>query len=297
MKLVDREGRADGESAESRELPVGVIVKKRPVAQVISTLAILYVGVWALVSVVTNERMRWDVIANYMFAKPILDGLLLTIQLTIISSVVGITLGIVVGLMRLSSVRILRQVGWLYCWIFRGVPLLVQLIFWYNIAALYPTLSIGIPFGPSMGHVNANLVITAWTAAILGLGLHDAAHMAEIVRAGILSVNPGQREAGLVLGLSESQIMSRVILPQAIRIIIPPTGNQVIGILKMTSLVSALALGDLLYSAEAIFARNFQPIPLLMVASLWYLIVVSILMVGQDRLEKRFGRFVNKGRA
>src|SRR4029079_1552251 len=175
-------------------------------------------------------------------------------------------------------------------WLFRGTPVLVQLLFWQFISALYPTLSFGIPFGPEVVHCDATHLITPFTAAILGLGLNEGAYMAEIVRAGIISVDEGQTDAAQALGMSRLQTMRRIVLPQAMRVIIPPTGNETISMLKTSSLVSVIAYAELLYSVQLIYAVNFLQIPLLIVASIWYLIFTSLLSIGQYYIERHFGR-------
>jgi polar amino acid transport system permease protein len=190
--------------------------------------------------------------------------------------------------MRLSSNRVLARAAWIYIWFFRGTPLLVQLIFWYNISALYPEISIGIPFGPTFWQGNANDLITPFAVAILGLALNEGAYMAEIVRGGIAGIDRGQSESAKALGMTHMQTLRRIILPQAVKVIIPPTGNQTILMLKTTSLVSVLALADLLYTAQTIYARTFETMPLLMVVSLWYLGITSVLTFGQFFLERHF---------
>jgi polar amino acid transport system permease protein len=197
----------------------------------------------------------------------------------------------VLAIMRLSPNPLVAGFSWLYIWFFRGTPVLVQLLFWSFIAALYPKVSLGIPFGgPVLVQGSANAVITAFVAAILGLGLNEGAYMAEIVRAGFISVEEGQTEAAQSLGMTRLLTMRRIILPQAMRVIIPPTGNETISMLKTTSLVSVIAVTDLLYSVEIIYARTYQTIPLLIVASLWYLIVTSVLSFGQYYVERYYAR-------
>jgi polar amino acid transport system permease protein len=170
------------------------------------------------------------------------------------------------------------------------VPPLVQLLVWFNLAAIYPVVSFGIPFGPEFFSGSANDYITPFIAAVVGLGLNSAAYMCEIIRAGILSVDEGQAEAAQSLGLTHAQTMRRIVLPQAFRVIVPPTGNEVITVLKATSLVSVISMTDLLYSVELIYAKNFENIPLLVVACVWYLLITSILSVGQHFLERRLQR-------
>lgn len=253
---------------------VGVIVVAIGLAMLANTL-------------ITNPRFNWPVVAGYFGAEPILDGLKITIVLTVIAMPIGIILGTVLALSRSSENRIVSSAALGFIWFFRGTPLLVQLIFWYNISALYPQLSVGVPFGPTFFSGNANDLITPFFAALLGLSLNEGAYMAEIVRAGISSVEVQQSEAARALGMTEGRITRRIVLPQALRVIVPPTGNQVISMLKATSLVSVLALGDLLYSAQAIYSRTFETVPLLIVASLWYLIVVTLLSSGQYFIEQR----------
>jgi polar amino acid transport system permease protein len=191
---------------------------------------------------------------------------------------------------RLSLNPLLRSVSGAYIWFFRGTPTLVQLIFFYNLSALLPAISFGIPFGPAFVSFDTNAVITPLLAAILGLGLNEGAYMAEIVRGGLLSVDPGQREAGQAIGMTNARIMRRIVLPQAMRFIIPPTGNQVISMVKATALVSVIALSDLLYTVQSIYNRTFETIPMLLVACVWYLIVTSVLYVVQSFIERHYSR-------
>ena len=183
-------------------------------------------------SLVTNPRFEWGVIGSYFLSRRVLDGLEITILLTVVCMAIGIVLGVILAVMRLSANPLLSGASWVYIWFFRGTPVLVQLLFWYNMGALYPQVSLGVPFGPSFVHGNANSLVTALTAAILGLGLNEGAYMAEIVRAGILSVEHGQVEAAQALGMTRALTMRRIILPQAMRVIIPPTGNETISMLR-----------------------------------------------------------------
>ena len=242
-------------------------------------------------SLAHNPNVGWATIGEYLFKPLTLRGVLVTIEMTIIAMVIGIVGGTVVAVMRLADNPILRVVSWVYVWLFRGVPLLVQIIFWGFLGALYPSLFLGIPFvGVVFAHGNTSAIIGAFTAAILALGLNEVAYAAELVRAGIISVDKGQNEAALSLGMSGGLTMRRVVLPQAMRVIIPPMGNETITMLKMTSLVSVISGRDLLTTVQQVYAQNFQQIPLLIVASLWYLALVTVLTVGQHYLEKRFGR-------
>jgi polar amino acid transport system permease protein len=221
----------------------------------------------------------------------VLDGLVVTLELTVIAMAIGIAGGVVLAVMRLSPNPLISGASWLYVWFFRGTPVLVQLLFWSFISALYPKISLGIPFGgPELVSGDANRIITPFVAAILGLGLNEAAYMAEIVRAGILSVEEGQTDAAQALGMTRLQTMRRIVLPQAMRVIIPPTGNETISMLKTSSLVSVIAYKELLYSVQLIYAVSFLQIPLLIVASIWYLVITTLLSIGQYYVERRFGR-------
>lgn len=243
---------------------------------------------------VTNERFGWPVVATYLFSKQVVGALGITLWLTVVAMLLGIVLGVLLAICRISRNPVLQGAAGAYIWFFRGTPLLVQLIFFYNLSALIPQLSVGIPFGPEFFSVETNTVITPMLVAILGLGLHEAAYMAEIVRGGLLSVDAGQKEAGQSLGMTGARTMRRIILPQAMRFIIPPTGNQVISMVKATSLVSVIAMADLFYTVQSIYNRNFETIPLLLVASIWYLIITSILNIGQSFIENYYARGAKK---
>ena len=257
----------------------------------IATAVLLFVLVAVVDSVATNPRFEWGTVGDYFFSARILRGLVLTLELTVIAMAIGIALGIVLAVMRLSPNPLVSGTSWVYIWFFRGTPVLVQILFWSFIAALYPRLSLGIPFGgPVFLDADANSLITPFAAAILALGLNEAAYMAEIVRAGIISVDEGQTEAASALGMTRLQTMRRIVLPQAMRVIVPPTGNETISMLKTSSLVSVVAIAELLYAAELIYAVNFKQIPLLLTISIWYLIFTTVLSVGQYYIERRYGR-------
>jgi polar amino acid transport system permease protein len=256
----------------------------------VAAVIVLVVAVAVIRSVATNPNFQWSVVGEYLFDGRILHGLRVTLELTAIAMGIGIVLGVLLAVMRLSPNWMVSGASSFYIWFFRGTPVLVQLLFWYNIAALYPKIALGIPFGPAFVHADANSLITPFTAAILGLGLNEGAYMAEIVRAGIISVDPGQADAAQSLGMTRLQTMRRIVLPQAMRVIIPPTGNETISMLKNTSLVSVIAYTDLLYAAQLIYSQTYQTIPLLIVASIWYLIVTTLLSIGQYYIERRFGR-------
>jgi polar amino acid transport system permease protein len=277
-------------SDERTERPedIKAVPVRRP-GRWIAAFVVLVIAASIVRSIVTDTHFEWHVVGQYLFDSRILHGMLVTIELTILSMVIGIVLGIVLAVMRLSPNPIISGFSWLYIWFFRGTPLLVQILFWYNIAALFPTISLGVPFGPAIIHGHANTVITAFVAALLALSLNEGAYMAEIVRAGFISVPEGQTEAAQSLGMSRLQTMRLIVLPQAMRVIIPPTGNETISMLKNTSLISVTAYAELLYSVQNIYNVNFQVIPLLIVASIWYLVLTSILYVGQYFIERHYG--------
>ncbi|WP_405019178.1 amino acid ABC transporter permease [Kitasatospora sp. NBC_00070] len=241
-----------------------------------------------------NKAFQWDVVGKYIFDSSILNGLVVTLELTALSMVMGLVGGVLLAVMRLSPNPLLSGVAWLYIWIFRGTPVLVQLVFWNFLGALWPTLSIGIPFGPEFWSEPTNKLIPVFTAALLGLGLNEAAYMAEIVRGGIQSVDEGQSEASHALGMSRFTTMRRIVLPQAMRVIIPPTGNETISMLKTTSLVSVIALEELFRAGQNIYSRTFETIPLLITVSLWYLFLTSVLTIGQYYVERYYARGSNR---
>jgi len=256
----------------------------------ISALLVLVLLAAATRSVITNDAFQWGVVAEYFTADVVLRGLGLTLWLTVLTLVLGFALGTVLAVLRLSGNPVLVGVSWGYVWIFRSVPMLVQLLFWFNIGALYPTLSLGIPFGPDFVSISSINLIGPTAAVIIGLTLHEAAYAAEIVRGGVISVEHGQVEAALALGMGRGRILRRIVLPQAMRSIIPAAGNALIGTLKGTSIVSVLAVRDLLFSVQLIYNRNYLIIPLLVVATIWYVVVTSVLSVAQFYVERYYAR-------
>lgn len=256
----------------------------------VATAIVLFLAVALANSMASNKRFEWGIVGHWFFSRRILDGLVVTLELTATSMAIGVALGVLLAVMRLSPNPLVSSASWLYIWLFRGTPVLVQILLWYNIAALYPRFSLGIPFGPTFAHFNASSVITPFIAGMLALGLNEGAYMAEIVRAGIISVPEGQTHAAQSLGMTRLLTMRRIVLPQAMRVIVPPTGNETISMLKTTSLVSVIATTELLYSVQLIYSANYETIPLLLVASMWYLIVTTFLTLGQYSLERRFGR-------
>jgi polar amino acid transport system permease protein len=257
-------------------------------------VAVAIVGVLAAMlihSLIVNPAWQWSYVRGYFTDRQILDGIVLTLELTVLAMLIGVVLGTVLAVMRMSPNPVVSTTAWLYAWFFRGTPVLVQLLFWYSFAYLFSNLSVGIPFGPTWHTWDTNSLITPFIAGVLGLGLNEAAYMSEIARAGLLSVDAGQHEAAAALGMGRILALRRIILPQAMRVIIPPTGNETISMLKTSSLVIVIGLNDLLGGAQNIYSQaTFLQIPLLVVASIWYVIMTSILSVGQYFLEKRFGR-------
>jgi polar amino acid transport system permease protein len=240
--------------------------------------------------VANNENFGWPVVAQYFFDPTVIKGLYVSLGLTVVAMILGVALGLVIAIMRMSDDRLASSFASLFIWFFRGTPLLVQLIFWYNMSTLFPAISISIPFGPTLISWDTNSVITPMTAAIVGLALNEAAYMAEIIRGGLLSVDRGQAETAQAFGMTKGRALWRIIIPQAMRSIVPPTGNQLISMIKATSLVSVIAMADLLYSVQSIYNRTFEIIPMLMVAVLWYLLITSVLNIGQSYLEAYYGR-------
>lgn len=256
------------------------------------TLAVTLKFGWV---VANNKNFEWHVVGQWFTADSILRGLSVSLGLTVVAMIIGVVIGLLLAVARMSDSKLFVMLSSLYIWFFRGTPLLVQLIFWYNLSTLFPQVVIGIPFGPTLASWNTNDLITPLTAAIAGLALNEAAYMAEIIRGGLLSVDPGQIETTQAFGMTRARALRRIIIPQAMKSIIPPTGNQLISMIKATSLVSVIAMGDLLYSVQAVYNRTFEIIPLLMVAVLWYLLVTSILNVGQSAIERYYARG-DKGR-
>jgi polar amino acid transport system permease protein len=236
-------------------------------------------------------RFGWNVVRQLIFSAPYVEGAKMTLWLTVVAMFFGMVGGLLVATMRLSPNPLLKGSAWTFTWFFRGTPVLIQIFFWYNILSVYPTLSIGIPFGSAFWQLNPLTLISGFiAAAVLGLGLNEAAYMSEIYRAGILSVDAGQVEAAKSLGMRRGLTLRRVVLPQALRIIIPPTGNEVISMLKTTSLVAFVGIAELDYQAQATLAATYQAIPAFIAISLWYLAFTTVLSIGQYFLERHYRR-------
>ncbi|MEU4080985.1 amino acid ABC transporter permease [Streptomyces venezuelae] len=256
------------------------IVPARRTGQWTAAGLVLVLLALGLVSVVRNKAFQWDVVAEYFTSASVLRGLGLTLWLTALVMALGFALGTLLAVLRLSANPVLRAVSWGYVWFFRSTPILVQLLFWFNIGALYPQI---------LG-VNTVNLLGPVSVAVIGLTLHEAAYAAEVVRGGILSVDRGQIEAAQSLGLGRWRRLSRIVLPQAMRAIVPPAGNMLIGTLKGTSIVSVIAVQDLLYSTQLVYHRTYEIIPLLLVATLWYVAVTSVLSLGQYYVERHYAR-------
>ncbi len=270
-------------------------IRPRPsLARWISGAAALFIAALAVQFFVFNENWQWDVVLSYVFSQAVMGGLLNTILLTVISCTIGLVLGIITTWARLSSIWVLRTAAGLYIWVIRATPLLVILLMIFFLGALVPTIGIGIPFFPPLVEAPTNQLINRFTAAVVGLSLYLGGKSAEVFRSGVLSIDSGQFEACKALGIPPFQGYVRIIGPQIVRVIAPSMANELITMFKNTSLVSVVGYTELLTTVELIYARNFQTIPLLMVAVLWYLVLTSLAMYGQARLEKRFGRGFNR---
>jgi polar amino acid transport system permease protein len=268
-------------------------------AAVVLVLAAMFVHL-----LIANERFEWPFIADNLFTPPILRGVRTTIIMTLLAMAIGIALGIVVAIMRLSPNPLLSSAAWLYTWFFRAVPRIVLLALFGNLGFLWERLEFGLPFDRQLGALfgitdfearlfgfDARTFLSGFVAGLLGLALSEAAYMAEIVRAGILSVDRGQTEAAAALGLSRGQTLRRIVMPQAMRAIIPPTGNEMIALLKDTALLAYVPVtNELWFQTQAIGARTFKIVPMFIGACLWYLFLSSLLMIGQHFVERRFAR-------
>lgn len=275
--------------SDSRIAQMPIAPRKRPEAWIVTGVVVL-AAIMLGDFLINNPRWQWEVVAQYLFDPVVIAGLGRTVYLTIIASIAGLLLGIVVALTRLSSIKLVSTLSALYVWFIRAIPALVLLLFIYFFGALMPRLIIGIPFGPELFSVSTNDVMSQFTAAVVGLALIQGAYTGEIFRGGILSVPHGQVDAAKAIGLSGSTAFRRIVLPQATRVVIPAMGNEMITMFKNTSLVFVIGYSELLTTVQFIYGRTYQTIPLLMVACIWYLLLTSIATLGQRQLEKRYGR-------
>jgi polar amino acid transport system permease protein len=280
---------ANASTAGQRVEAIQAIPVRHPWRWVAAVL-VLALSAGAVYVVASAPDMRWPVVQHYLFQDRILLGLVGTLELTVLAMVIGIVLGILLAVMRLSPNPVMSIVSWFYIWFFRGTPVLVQLFFWWNLGLILPSIGIGIPFTDIAWHMKTSDLMTPLLASMLGLGLNEGAYMAEIVRAGIISVEQGQTEAAMALGMRRSQVLQRIVLPQAMRVIIPPTGNETISMLKTSSLAFIAQFGEMFRVSTEIAAFNYRIVELLLVISFWYLICTSILTVGQYYMERYFAR-------
>ena len=277
--------------ASSEQVVFNRVVPRRHPGRIVAIFVILVLGIQALQGVMTNPNFHWDTYAEYLFSSTVLSGVGWTILLTVIAMAIAIPMALGLVIMRESGNPILQSTAWLWIWLFRGTPVYTQLAFWGLFAVLFPRITLTIPFGPDIFSIESRWIVTPMVAAIAGLSFNETAYLAEIFRAGFRAIDNGQTEAAQALGMSRIKIWSRILIPQAMRTIIPPTGNETIGMLKMTSLVLAVPFTlDLMFATNAIANRTYLPVPLLLVAATWYLAITSVLMVGQYYLERHFGR-------
>jgi polar amino acid transport system permease protein len=282
-------GAGPGAADHAPEL-IQAVPLRRPGRWIAAVLVIVLLGLF-LYGAATNPAYDWSTVGHYLFDQRVSQAAMVTLSLTALAMFFAILLGVVLAVMRLSPNPILKWVAFGYLWVFRGTPVYVQLVFWGLLVVIYKQIDLGIPFVHQFVHIKTQSFFTYYWLAVIGLGLNESAYMAEIVRAGLTSVDEGQDEAARALGMSWGQSTLRIVLPQAMRVIIPPTGNEVISMLKTTSLVTAVPYSFELYSRTRDLAvETFNPIPMLLVASIWYLFFTSILMVGQFYLERYFAR-------
>lgn len=286
---IDGTGTAEGPVGAGDEAALPVARTRHPWRWVVSAVALVLVAQFVH-GLVTNPGWDWPTFAEYFTADAVLKALRVTVELTLYGTLLGFFLGIWLAIGRLSRNPVLQVISWTYVWAFRSIPLIVQLLFWFNLAYLYRTLTLGIPFGPGFVSFDVNGVISGFGAAVIGLALHQAAYAAEIIRAGIISVDPGQVEAAKSLGLPWRRQFFTIVAPQAMRGILPNAVNEVISLFKGTSIVSVMAIAELFYQVQVIFGRNGRVVPLLMVATVWYIVLTTVLTVVQYYVERHFAK-------
>jgi polar amino acid transport system permease protein len=275
----------------TEEEPALPVRRRRHVGRWVAAAVVIAIIVQMVRLLLESPNLEPALIADYLFRDFILDGVVVTLWLTGLAMILGVFGGALLAVMRLSPNPVLRTSSWGFIWFFRGTPLLVQIIFFGFLGALFPTITVGIPFTDTVLFSEpTSVVITGTTAAVLALSLNEMAYAAEVVRGGILGVDRGQSEAAMAIGMTPSQSMRRVVLPQAMRVIIPPMGNETITMLKSTALVSVIAGRDLMTAVQTVYQQNYKVIPLLVVAAIWYLALVSVLSVLQFGVERYFGR-------
>lgn len=291
IRPVPAGGRSPVALAETKDVVRNRVVPRRHPGRWLVVILIVIVGLQAAQGVANNPNFHWDTYSTYLFSPFVLRGVGWTLLLTVISMAIAIPLALALVIMRENDNPILQGVAWFWVWFFRGTPIYTQLAFWGLFAVLFPTISVSIPFGPELLSVDSRWIVTPAVAAIAGLSFNETAYLSEIFRAGFRAIDRGQTEAAQAIGMTKAKIWTRILIPQAMRIIIPPTGNETIGVLKLTSLVLAVPFTlDLTFATNAIANRTYLPVPLLLVAATWYLLITSILMVGQYYLERYYGR-------
>ena len=282
---------ADGHVGDDADYYAKGIVPARHPGRWVGTVVVGLALAGILYSLTTNPRWEWNVVAQWFTAESVIRGLGETLKLTVICGVLGFVLGFVLALMRLSNSPLFSSVSWTFSWIFRSTPLLVQMLLWYNLGYLYEKISLGIPFtGITFFEVSTTTLISQFGAAVLGLTLNQAAYSAEIIRGGILSVDHGQLEAAAALGIPPWRRSTRIVLPQAMRAILPTAFNEIIGLVKGTSIVYVLAYGELFYTVQVIYSRTQQVLPLLLVATCWYIVITSVLSIAQYYIERHYSK-------
>lgn len=278
----------------SQHVVLNDVVTRRHPGRWVATAFLAIVAVGLVHSVAMNENFHWDTVGKYLFAPQVVRGVGWTLLITVLAMAIAVVLAISLVFMRQSDNPITRGLAWTWIWVFRGTPVYTQLVFWGLVSVLYPAIVLSIPFGPELFSFSTKNIITPIVAAVIGLGFNESAYLTEIFRAGFNAIDKGQVEAAQALGMKEGRMRRRIVMPQAMRIIIPPTGNETIGMLKMTSLVLAVPFTlDLTFATSAIANRLYLPIPLLVVSALWYLAITTLLMIGQHYLERHFGKGLN----
>ncbi|OIV35530.1 ABC transporter permease [Mangrovactinospora gilvigrisea] len=274
---------AAGSVGRPAPLPIRAVPVRHWGRWVAAVLVLLALGgiAWAF----AVGQIDWPTVGRYLFASVMLQGVGNTVLVSVGSMLLGLILGVAFAVMRLSRNPVTSGVAWLYIWFFRGTPVLVQLLIWYNLALVFRTFTI-----PGVYSAPMSQVMTPFLATLLGLGINEGAYMAEIVRAGISSVDHGQTEASQALGMTGGKTMRRIVLPQAMRVIVPPTGNEFINLLKTSSLASVITYGELMRSAQNVYTRTLQTVELLFVASIWYLAITTVFSSGQYYVERHFSQ-------
>jgi len=290
MSVPTARARPDLDVAPHDDLAALPIVAARHPWRWVASVVVLVLLAQFVHGLATNPGWDWPTFRLYFTSETILRALGVTVELTLYGTLLGFGLGVILAVMRLSHSHFLQTVSWTYVWAFRSIPLIVQLLFWFNLSYLYRHIDLGIPFGPSFVSFQTLNVIGPMGAAVLGLALHQAAYAAEIIRSGVISVDQGQLDAAASLGIPRFRQFRRIVLPQAMRSILPNAANEVIGLFKGTSIVSVMAIGELFYQVQVIYGRNARVVALLMVATIWYVLLTTVLSVLQYYLERYFGR-------